>query len=179
MHRLILNSWQVWRLASSPDQVNAARDPGNAYLWRGMIGSGWRPRRFAMRFLADAASGQLESEHSPETHPFPHITKWNYTQHAQFTEFYPSQHRSIYLMTCRLQRHPFLALFDGPDTNTSTGARTTSIVSAQALYLMNNDLIKTEAEAFAKQILANHPSGICGSCHVPTGRTAYQTESPH
>ena len=29
----------------------------------------------------------------------------------------------VYLMTQRFQKHPFLALFDGPDTNASTEAR--------------------------------------------------------
>jgi hypothetical protein len=44
-------------------------------------------------------------------------------------------------MTQRIQRHPFLALFDGPDTNTSTDTRTDSTVPLQALFLMNNPFI--------------------------------------
>ncbi|MFM8933673.1 MAG: DUF1553 domain-containing protein, partial [Gemmataceae bacterium] len=63
----------------------------------------------------------------------------------------------VYLMTTRLQRHPFLALFDGPDTNATTGIRASSIVPAQALYLMNSPEVKTEAAAFAARLLRLPP----------------------
>lgn len=56
-------------------------------------------------------------------------------------------------MTPRLQRHPLLALFDGPDTNTTTGRRTSAIVPAQALYLMNSMEVKDCAEALAARVL--------------------------
>ena len=48
-------------------------------------------------------------------------------------------------MTQRLMRHPFLAIFDGPDTNTSTDVRTRSTVPLQALYLMNNPFVQEQA----------------------------------
>jgi hypothetical protein len=148
IHRLILTS-HVWRLSSSHDERNAARDPDNAYLWQH---DRTRLEAESIRDSMLAASGQLDLTR-PGEHPFPSILKWNYTQHSQFKDFYPSQHRSIYLMTSRLQRHPYLALFDSPDTNTTTGLRTSSIVSAQALYLMNSPDIKSLAEVFAKVAL--------------------------
>ena len=46
---------------------------------------------------------------------------WNFTQHKPFKAVYETDRRSVYLMTQRIQRHPFLALFDGADTNASTG----------------------------------------------------------
>ena len=58
-------------------------------------------------------------------------------------------------MTQRLQRHPYLALFDGPDTNHSTEKRSTSTVPLQALYLMNNDFVKTQAEGLARRLIAH------------------------
>ena len=45
-------------------------------------------------------------------------------------------------MTQRLLKHPYLALFDGPDTNASTDVRTRSTVPLQALYLMNNPFVQ-------------------------------------
>src|SRR5207249_1418673 len=51
-------------------------------------------------------------------------------------------------------RHPFLALFDGPDTNTSTEKRTTSLVPLRALYLMNHPFVREQAEFFARSALA-------------------------
>ena len=56
----------------------------------------------------------------PGPHPFPDIADWTWTQHFPFKAAYTSNHRSVYLMTQRLHRHPFLGLFDGPDTNTTT-----------------------------------------------------------
>ena len=47
-------------------------------------------------------------------------TTWDFTQHKPFKAVYDTNRRSVYLMTQRIQRHPFLALFDGPDTNAST-----------------------------------------------------------
>ena len=35
-------------------------------------------------------------------------------------------------MTQRIQRHPFLALFDGPDTNTTREVRSSSIPNVEA-----------------------------------------------
>lgn len=149
MHRLVLTS-RAWRLDSSLDPDSAARDPGNEFVWR------HDRRRLEAEAIRDsmlAASGRLDLNR-PGEHPFPPIVNWTYTQHNQFKDFYPSLHRSVYLMTTRLQRHPFLALFDGPDTNTTVGARASSIVPAQALYLMNSAEVKTEAEAFANRVLS-------------------------
>ena len=148
MHRLILSS-KAWRLASTTEATNAAIDPENTFLWRH---SRLRLDAEAIRDAMLAASGRLDLNR-PGEHPFPPITAWGYSQHSQFKVFYPSLHRSVYLMTTRLQRHPFLALFDGPDTNTTTGVRTSSIVPAQALYLMNSPEVQTEAGAFAARVL--------------------------
>ena len=57
-------------------------------------------------------------------------------------------------MTQRLQYHDFLGLFDGPDTNTTTGARTSSTVPQQSLFLMNNPWAREQAHAFARRLMA-------------------------
>ena len=75
-------------------------------------------------------------------------------------------------MTTRLQRQPFLALFDGPDTNTSTSVRSDSIVPGQALYLMNSDAVRRVAESFARRLLETDPTQrLRRAC-----RLAYQRE---
>src|SRR5205807_8390397 len=66
---------------------------------------------------------------------------------------YPSNHRSVYLMTQRLQRHPYLGLFDEPETNTSTEQRTSSTVPQQALFLMNNPFVLRQAEGLARKLI--------------------------
>ncbi|MGE3313791.1 MAG: PSD1 and planctomycete cytochrome C domain-containing protein [Planctomycetaceae bacterium] len=148
MHRLILNS-TTYRLSSRHDPDNALLDPSNKWYSR------FERRRLdaeAMRDAILATSGQLDLSR-PGEHPFPPIHQWNWTQHNPFKQVYPSMHRSVYLMTQRLQRHPYLMLFDGPDTNASVEARTVSTVPLQALFLMNSDFIAESSDAFAARLL--------------------------
>jgi hypothetical protein len=150
MHRLILTS-KTYQLASSHDEANAANDSSNHWYWR------HDRRRLDAEALRDsllAVSGQLDRRR-PGPQPFPRIDTWGWTQHTPFKDVYPSKHRSVYLMTQRFQRHPFLTLFDGPDTNTSTEQRTSSTVPLQALYLMNNPFLHEQAAAFARRLMAS------------------------
>jgi hypothetical protein len=56
-------------------------------------------------------------------------------------------------MTQRLVKHPFLAIFDGPDTNTSTDIRSLSTVPSQALFLLNNPFVQEQAGALAERLI--------------------------
>jgi hypothetical protein len=147
MHRLIVTS-RTYRLSSRDDSANVAIDPGNAFLWR------HDRRRLDAEALRDAmlaVSGAL-NESRPPPHPFPSITEWGWTQHNQFRAVYPSNHRSVYLMTQRLVRHPYLGLFDGPDTNVTTEVRTRSTVPLQALYMMNSPFVSERAAGLAERL---------------------------
>jgi Protein of unknown function (DUF1553)/Protein of unknown function (DUF1549)/Planctomycete cytochrome C len=149
MHRLILLS-RTYQMASTDDPANARIDVGNEFLWR------FHRQRLDAESIRDtllAVTGTLDrSPGGP--HPFPAMPSWNYTQHNPFKAAYETDRRSVYLMTQRIQRHPFLALFDGPDTNASTATRTTSTTPLQALYLMNDPFVHARARDFAKRILA-------------------------
>src|SRR5207244_4831822 len=113
------------------DEVNIAIDVNDDYLWR------YPRRRLDAESIRDAllaVSGGLDrSPGGP--HPFPAQSTWDFTQHKPFKAVYDTNRRSVYLMTQRIHRHPFLGLFDGPDTNTSTAGRTTSTTPLQALFL--------------------------------------------
>ena len=148
IHRLIMLS-KTYRLSSQHDPHNYATDPDNKWLWH------YNRHRLDAEVIRDAMlviSGKLDRTR-PGAHPFPPIREWRFSQHKPFKAVYPSQHRSVYLMTQRNQRHPYLAIFDGPDTNLSTGMRTRSILPQQALYLMNNPFVKEQAKAFAVQLI--------------------------
>jgi cytochrome c553 len=148
LHRLILLS-KTYQLASADDDAGLAIDPGNRWYWR------HDRRRLDAEAIRDAlltVAGNLDLTR-PGPHPFPPIERWGWTQHNPFKEVYPTRHRSVYLMTQRFQRHPFLALFDGPDTNTSTDQRTASTVPLQALFLMNDPFVTEQAEGFARRLL--------------------------
>jgi hypothetical protein len=149
IHREILLS-QTYQLSSELDKGDAVADPGDRWLWR------FPRRRLDAESIRDATlavAGNLD-ETRPGPHPFPPIESWHWTQHDAFKVVYPTSHRSVYLMTQRLVKHPFLAIFDGPDTNVSTEARPNSTVPLQALYLMNNPFVQEQAAGFARRLIA-------------------------
>jgi hypothetical protein len=149
MHRLIVTS-KTYQLASTNHEADAARDFANAFYWR------FDRRRLDAEAIRDAmlaVSGNLDVRKAG-LQPFPPITAWTWTQHHPFKDLYPTNQRSVYLMTQRLQRHPYLALFDGPDTNITTDVRGTSTVPLQALYLMNNAFVREQADGLARCLLA-------------------------
>jgi hypothetical protein len=65
---------------------------------------------------------------------------------------YETRSRSVYLMTQRIQRHPYLAIFDGADPSTSTGRRTSSTTPLQALFLLNDPFVHGQADLFADRL---------------------------
>jgi cytochrome c553 len=149
LHREILLS-ETYQLASDDEPRNASLDPADRWLWR------FPRRRLDAESIRDAmlaVSGRLDVSR-PACHPFPPIEDWHWTQHDAFKTVYASDHRSVYLMTQRLVRHPFLALFDGPDTNTSTDVRSRSTVPLQALYFLNNPFVLGCAEGLAGRMIA-------------------------
>ncbi len=149
MHRLIVSS-KTYQLASTNHEADAARDFANVFYWR------FDRRRLDAEAIRDAmlaVSGNLDCR-KPGPQPFPPITAWTWTQHHPFKDLYPTNQRSVYLMTQRLQRHPYLAIFDGPDTNVTTAVRGSSTVPLQALYLMNNAFVREQADGLARRALA-------------------------
>ncbi len=150
MHRLIVLS-RTYQLAVADGAP--AHDPGN--LWYSQTDR----RRLDAEAIRDAllsVAGHLDTNR-PGPQPFPPISTWSWTQHTPFKDVYPSNHRTVYLMTQRLQRHPFLALFDGPDTNTTTDHRESSTVPLQALYLMNNPFVHQQAHGLAQRMMTAAP----------------------
>jgi hypothetical protein len=92
-------------------------------------------------------------------HPFPAPTSWGFTQHGPFSAVYDHPHRSVYLMAQRLQRHPFLALFDGADPNATTPGRRTTTVPTQALYFLNDPFVHRCADRLAGRLLEGTRAG--------------------
>ncbi|MCA8991244.1 MAG: PSD1 domain-containing protein [Planctomycetaceae bacterium] len=151
LHRQILLS-AAYQLDSvnSPEQV--AIDEANHFFWR------FDRQRMDAETLRDsilAVSGTLEAG-TGGRHPFPPNDKLNFSQGNPFFATYDHNHRTVYLMSPRLNRHPFMALYDGPDPNNTTAERPTSTVALQALSMMNGDFMKQKATAFAKSAIAAH-----------------------
>jgi len=154
MHRLIMAS-QTYQLAGQDNPSYNRTDPDNQYYWK------FDRRRLDAEAIRDAmlfVSGQLDPAPSAEPHPFPPQKEWHFTQHEPFKAVYETNKRSVYLMTQRIKKHPFMAIFDGPDTNAGTPNRASSITPIQALFMMNDPFVHTQAEKFAQRILQKTPN---------------------
>jgi hypothetical protein len=78
-------------------------------------------------------------------------------------------------MTQRIQRHPFLAIFDGADPSTSTAARLTSTTPLQALYLLNDPFVHEQARRVAERIrehASDEPARVNFACELLFARPA-------
>jgi hypothetical protein len=96
-------------------------------------------------------SGDLDFTPGGE-HPFPAVNTWGFTQHNQFFALYDTRQRAVYQMQQRLRKHPFLALFDGADTNASTASRATSTTPLQSLFAMNDPFAHERANRLAAHL---------------------------
>jgi hypothetical protein len=145
LHRHIMLS-RTYRLASIADSPSI--DADNELL------AHFPRRRLDAEAIRDsllAVGGNLDRTPG-ERHPFP--SRLSFTQHGPFQAVYETDRRSVYLMTQRIRRHPFLALFDGADTNASTEQRSETTVPTQALYFLNNPFIHQQSEKLAQRLLA-------------------------
>ena len=114
-------------------------------------------RRLSAEEIRDSilmVSGELNCEPTLE-HPFPSPISFGFTQHSPFIAVYENNNRSVYLMTQRLKRHPFLALFDGPDPNSTTPDRLETTVPTQALFFLNDPFVHAKSGAWAKRLRAS------------------------
>ena len=147
MHRLMMLS-RTYRLASRPGRKAGEMDPENAYYSR------MSRTRLDAEQIRDSIlkiSGELDPRMGGP-YPFPHEAEWTYSQHDPFTAVYPTQRRSVYLMTQRFKKHPYLSLFDGPDPNASLPLRNTTTTPLQSLFLMNSEFVHEQARHFAGQL---------------------------
>jgi hypothetical protein len=151
MHRLILLS-RAYQIACVDSAAYHERDPENKLLWT------FNRRRLSAEEIRDAllfvGGGLDRSPAGP--HPFPPVNSWGYTQHGPFADIYPTNRRSVYLMTPRLKRHPYLALFDGADPNAGTATRLISTVPTQALFLMNSTLVHEQSAALGQKLASDN-----------------------
>jgi mono/diheme cytochrome c family protein len=152
LHREILLS-RTYRLATTRSADSLARDPGNELL------TAYPRLRLDAEAIRDTllVLGANIDLTSAGAHPFPPQSEWKFTQHNPFKAVYDTNHRSVFLMTQRIQRHPYLAVFDGADPSASTAARPTSTTPLQALYLLNDPLVHEQSKRVAARLIADAP----------------------
>lgn len=172
MHRDIMLS-RAYRMSSIATSNAIEVDPSNTWL------SNFPRLRMDAESIRDTLltlGGDLDRKRGG-SHPFPPQSQWKFTQHNPFKAVYESNHRSVYLMTQRIQRHPFLAIFDGADPAVSTPARSVSTTPLQALYFLNDPFVHNQAAGFAKRVVSysnNDQERILFAYRMALGR--YPTE---
>lgn len=151
MHRLMMLSHTYQQSATASTQSSDVSSSELTDLY-----AHFPRRRLSAEEIRDSilfVTGELDP--SPgQGHPFPSPVTWGFSQHGPFSAVYDHNKRSVYLMTQRLKRHPFLALFDGPDPNASTADRLGTTVPTQALFFLNDPFVHRSADQWAERILA-------------------------
>jgi hypothetical protein len=147
MHRLIMSS-RTYQQSSAVRSEAALSDPENLLLHHFPV------RRLEAEEIRDAllhVAGSLDTTFGGKTIPrrnrefvFNHTSK-------DFTT-YGSKRRALYLPIIRNNLYDLFQQFDYPDPATSTGLRNSSVVSPQALLLMNSDLATDAASSFARRL---------------------------
>lgn len=153
LHRLIMSS-HTYRMSSRPSDAGSAKDPENRLL-------GYFPRRrLEAEIIRDnlhAVSGTLNRDHfGPSVVPPIEKralesllnTKWEVTKdERQWTR------RGIYMVVRRSLQMPFSETFNAAQPTTSCVRRDTTVVSPQALTLLNGRVAGQQSRAFAGRLL--------------------------
>jgi len=144
----------AYQMASAfNDAADSKNDPENLYVWR------FRPQRLEAEIVRDsmlAAGGNINLEIGGEP-IFPYIPedilagqyrgKWLNTPEGP-----AAWRRGVYVYQRRSLPYPMFDTFDHPDMNFTAGARHVSTVPTQALTLLNNPFVLSEATFLADRV---------------------------
>ncbi|HKE21409.1 MAG TPA: PSD1 and planctomycete cytochrome C domain-containing protein [Bryobacteraceae bacterium] len=153
MHRLIMNS-ELYQVSSDDNMADVAIDPENRYFWR-------MPReRMEAEVLRDevlAVSGKIDLKTGgPCIFPWISPDIFQGSSHRTWTgkpDDDPSTwRRSIYVFSKRSIRYPLFEAYDQPNLINTCDRRNRSTIAPQALLLMNNNFVITQARYFAERL---------------------------
>jgi hypothetical protein len=153
INKLMMMS-EAYQMASAfQDAGDANIDPQNLFLWR------YRPQRLEAEIVRDsmlAAGGNINLEIGGEP-IFPYLSKeilaGQYRGKWVNTPEGPAAwRRGVYVYQRRSLPYPMFDTFDHPDMNVTAGARNVSTVPTQALTLLNNPFVLSEATKLAERV---------------------------
>lgn len=150
IRRIVLS--RVFRLSSEATAEAKAVDVDNRFLGRGFR------RRLDAEALRDSMlqiSGELDLSVTGGLTIEKITTYDNDYRHSR----YPTLARSVFVPSFRNAPLPFLATFDGVNSNMVSGRRSESILPSQALYLMNSGFVMQRSVAAAKRF---HEARVIG-----------------
>jgi len=172
MHRLLLQS-ATYQQSSTAAAEAEAGDPGNKWFSRQARA---RLEGEVIRDSLLAISGRLNPERggpsvSPPIPADITRTSKNWTASTNRADHH---RRSIYVLSRRNLRFPFLEVFDAPDSNLSCPERGHSITAPQSLTLLNSDEVMAAARGTAERVLgtaSSTPARIELAFRLVLGRT--------
>jgi hypothetical protein len=153
--RLVMT--RAYRLSSERYELADKKDPNNSLLTR------FNVRRLQGEAIRDSIltiSGRLD------------LTMYGSSVPVYLTNFMQGRgrpgesgpldgagRRSIYQMVRRNFLNPFMLTFDAPQPASSIGRRSNSNVPAQALMMLNNELVHEQSKVWAARLLKDVPDG--------------------
>jgi hypothetical protein len=153
INKLMMMSEAYQMSSSFAHPPSAAADAQNRYLWR------FQPQRLEAEIVRDAmlaAGGNINLEVGGEPiFPFipPDILTGQYRGKWENTPDGPAAwRRGVYVYRRRSLPYPMFDTFDHPDMNVVAGARNVSTVPTQALTLLNNPFVLSQAERLAERV---------------------------
>ena len=143
---------QTFATSSRHEDVSHAVDPENRLLWRA------HRRRLTPESLRDAmllAAGTLDVTPMDSTVSYlgDQATAVGDNKNRRRTDF-PC--RSVYLPVIRNDLPELFDVFDFADPHAATGMRSRTMVATQGLFMLNDELVMTAAEATAQRVLQNN-----------------------
>jgi hypothetical protein len=156
LHKLIVTS-AAYRQTSdaSPSQLQKSLpiDGDNRYLWR------MNRRKLEAEAVRDSillVSGQLDlTMGGPSFQDFV-VEKPEHSPHYEYQLHDPedpkSHRRSVYRFIVRSQQQPFMTTLDCADPSMQVGRRNESVSPLQALTLLNNAMVLSMADHFARKL---------------------------
>jgi hypothetical protein len=144
IHRLMMTS-STYRQSSRVSAEAEKRDPGNALLSRMPL---TRVDAEALRDSILFIAGRLEEVPGGP----PELLFVRHDGMVMTPDFSARERRSIYLQQRRATVHTMLDLFDYPQMGPNCSQRGNTAVATQALFLLNNSLIRRLADALAQRV---------------------------
>jgi hypothetical protein len=158
MHRLIVLS-STYRQASGPNERATQVDPANRLLGRfprlRLEAEVLRDALLAVGGNLDRTAGGPDAAEALWKRAEILDGKRGFAPNRMQTgdPFYDTPRRSVYLPVVRNGLPDVLALFDAADPNGVSATRNDTTVPAQALYMLNNPFVRSQAAHFAKSLL--------------------------
>lgn len=155
MHRIIMNS-AAYRMSTQFNEKALAMDPDNNLWWR------FNRRRLQAEEVRDSL---LVVGDSIEWGMKDQLMKYNPRQYVSQNDhpYFFGSSRSVYLPVIRSGTFDVLQAFDFGDPAVIQGQRSSTVGAAQALFMMNHELVTKASERLAKRADGN--PNLLGAAH--------------